>query len=121
MNNKSIFMVVAIAPTMASGIAATMASAVVPAVYADSANGRSDFGKKASDDLANDGQMGEHSSDPSGDGKGPEDRTGIGNVFNSGDPKDAPDSKHPSDTINKLCSLDPSNSACTDEGDPNDK
>jgi hypothetical protein len=36
-------------------------------------------------------------------------------VFNSGDPKDDPDSKHPSDTANKLCPTGSTNTACTDE------
>jgi hypothetical protein len=77
-------------------------------------NTRNDFGEDASEDLADDGEMGTHSSDPA-----PGKRSGIGNVFNEGDPKDDSDSKHPSDTGNRLCEGS-SNSACTDEGDPND-
>jgi hypothetical protein len=121
MNCKSIFMVIAIAATVASGVIPT----VITAVYADSENGRSDFGEQASDNLAKDGQMGEHASDPNDDGTPGNDnqhdsgdnnhRSGIGNVFNSGDPKDDPDSKHPSDTANTLCDLFPTNTACTDE------
>jgi hypothetical protein len=120
MNDKSIFMVVA--------IAAAIASAVIPAaVYADSDNGRSDFGEQASDNIAKDGDMGEHSSDPDGDlikgnenseDPGPEDndhRAGIGNVFDSGDPKDDTDSKHPSDTANTLCPTGSTDPLCTAE------
>jgi hypothetical protein len=94
-----------------------MASAVIPApVYADSENGKSDFGEQSSDNLAKDGQMGEHSSDPlPGDEDRETPRSGIGNVFNSGDPKDDTDSKHPSDTANTLCDAFPTNEACTDE------
>lgn len=74
---------------------------------------KNDFGQKASEDLAKDGEMGQHSSDPSGDGtSNPDPRSGIGNVFNPGDPKDSDLSKHPSDTINELCRLDPNNDAC---------
>lgn len=48
-----------------------------------------------------------------GDGtSNPDPRSGIGNVFNPGDPKDSDLSKHPSDTINELCRLDPNNDAC---------
>jgi hypothetical protein len=123
LNNKSIFLVVA-------AIVAAMASAVIPAaVYADSENGKSDFGEQASDNIAKDGDMGEHSSNPDDDetkgndnseDPGPDDnnhRAGIGNVFNEGDPKedDNDDSKHPSDTANTLCDLFPTNEACTDE------
>jgi hypothetical protein len=112
---------------MVIAIAATMVLGVVPAVYAttgNSDNDRNDFGQDASEDLADDRQMGEHSSDPSGDGTDdPDPRVGIGNVFNQGDPKDddadPPDSKHPSDTGNRLCEGS-DNEACTDEGDPND-
>lgn len=102
-------------------IAATMVLGVVPA-YASQGNSGSnnDFGQRSSEDLADDRQMGEHSSDPSGDGTSdPDPRVGIGNVFNQGDPKDDPDSKHPSDTANRLCAGS-NNEACTDEGDPND-
>ena len=115
MNNKSIFLIVAIAATIASGvaIASTVALGVVPAVYADKDTSKNDFGQKASEDLAKDGEMGQHSSDPSGDGtSNPDPRSGIGNVFNPGDPKDSDLSKHPSDTINELCRLDPNNDAC---------
>ena len=109
-------MVVAIAAAMASGIVAAMASIALPAVYADSDNGKSDFGEQASDNLAKDGQMGEHSSDPlPGDDDRETPRSGIGNVFNPDDPKGDPDSKHPSDTANTLCDLFPTNEACTDE------
>jgi hypothetical protein len=103
LNNKSIFLVVAIAATMAAGIGATMASTVAPAVYADKDTTKNDFGQGASQDLAKDGEMGKHASDPSGDGKGPEDRSGIGNVLNPGDPKDSDLSKHPSDLFHALC------------------
>jgi hypothetical protein len=103
-------MVVAIAATVASGVIPT----VIPAVYADSENGRSDFGEQASDNLAKDGEMGQHASDPLPDQPGRETpRHGIGNVFNSGDPKDDPDSKHPSDTANALCDQFPNNEACS--------
>jgi hypothetical protein len=113
LNNKSIFMVVAaLAAIVASGVVPT----VIPAVYADSENGRSDFGEQASDNLAKDGQMGEHSSDPiPGDDDRETPRSGIGNVFNPDDPKDSDASKHPSDTANTLCDLFPTNTACTDE------
>lgn len=63
-NCKSIFLVVAIVATMAAGIGATMALTVVPAVYAFSDNGKSDFGEQASNNLAKDGEMGDHASDP---------------------------------------------------------
>jgi hypothetical protein len=119
MNNKSIFMVVA-------AIAATIASSVIPvAVYADSDNGRSDFGEQASDNIAKDGEMGEHASNPDDDTtKGNDNnvdtgdnnhRSGIGNVFDSGDPKDDPDSKHPSDTANRLCPTGSTDPLCTSE------
>jgi hypothetical protein len=104
LNNKSIFLVVAIAATMATGIGATMASTVVPAVYADKDNTKNDFGQGASQDLAKDGEMGQHASDPLPNEPGRETpRHGIGNVLNSGDPKDDPDSKHPSDLFHALC------------------
>jgi hypothetical protein len=112
-NNKTIFLVVAIAATMATGIGATMASTVAPAVYADKDTTKNDFGQGASQDLAKDGEMGDHASDPNGDGTPGNDnqhdsgdnnhRSGIGNVLNSGDPKDDPDSKHPSDLFHALC------------------
>jgi hypothetical protein len=104
--------VAAIAAAMASGVIPT----VIPAVYADSDNGRSDFGEQASDNLAKDGQMGEHSSDPlPGDDDREVPRDGIGNVFNDGDPKDSDASKHPSDTANTLCATLPDNEACKDD------
>lgn len=106
---------------MAAGIGSTMASVAVPTVYAD----KNDFGEQASDNLAKDGEMGDHSSDPNDNDikgndnqadPGPDNnhRSGIGNVFNSGDPKDDPegDSKHPSDTANSLCEQFPTNDAC---------
>lgn len=74
--------------------------------------------------MAKDGEMGQHSSNPDNDltkgndnsvNPGPEDnnhRSGIGNVFNEGDPKDDPDSKHPSDTANTLCPPGSTNTAC---------
>lgn len=102
-------------------IATTMASSVIPSVYADKPNDPSGFGEAASENLADDRQMGDHSSDPAGDGtNNPDDRSGIGNVLNQGDPKDDPDSKHPSDLADALCPPGSTNSACTDEGDPND-
>ena len=117
-------MVVAIAATMASGIVATLASTVVPAVYADKDPTKNDFGERASQDLAKDGEMGDHSSDPNDNDikgndnqadPGPDNnhRSGIGNVFNSGDPKDSDLSKHPSDTANSLCEQFPTNEACS--------
>jgi hypothetical protein len=102
-------------------IAATMVLGVIPA-YASQGNSddsKNDFGEQASQNLAQDGEMGEHSSSQT------EPRSGIGNVFNQGDPKDdeqdpigedpngeEPDSKHPSDTANRLCGAFPDNSAC---------
>jgi hypothetical protein len=104
---------------MAIAIAATLVLGVVPAVYATTSgpptNTKNDFGEDASEDLADDGQMGEHSSDPA-----PGKRSGIGNVQDQGEPDDDPDtSKHPSDVGNSLCEGS-DNEACTDEGDPND-
>jgi hypothetical protein len=123
MNFTSIFIVVAIAATMAAGIGSTMASVAVPTVYADKDTSKNDFGEQASDNLAKDGEMGDHSSDPNDNDikgndnqadPGPDNnhRSGIGNVFNSGDPKDDPDSKHPSDTANTLCPPGSTNTAC---------
>ena len=122
MNCKSIFIVVAIAATMAAGIGSTMASVAVPTVYANKDTSKNDFGEQASDNLAKDGEMGDHASDPNGDGTPVNDnqhdsgdnnhRSGIGNVFNSGDPKDSDASKHPSDTANALCDAFPDNDAC---------
>jgi hypothetical protein len=89
-----------------AGTTATLLNVVYAKASTPDGNNPSDFGQKASQDLAKDGEMGQHSSDQT------EPRSGIGNVFNSGDPKDSDASKHPSDTIDKLCSLDPSNSAC---------
>jgi hypothetical protein len=116
---------------MAIAIAATMVLSVVPVVYATADNSNNDFGEDASENLATDksedgrSEMGEHSSEPAG-----EKRSGIGNVFNQGDPNEdeddsigedpnpgEPDSKHPSDTGNRLCTADPSNDACVDEDD----
>ena len=112
-------------------IAATMVLGVVPTVYATDNTDRNDFGKDASENLATDkaddgrSEMGEHSSEPAGDK-----RSGIGNVFNQGNPNEdeddpigtdpnpgEPDSKHPSDTGTRLCTADPSNDACVDEDD----
>jgi hypothetical protein len=78
-------------------------------------NTRNDFGEDASEDLADDGEMGTHSSDPA-----PGKRSGIGNVQDQGKPDDDPDtSKHPSDVGNALCDAFGGN-ACEDAGDPND-
>jgi hypothetical protein len=79
----------------------------------------SGFGQSGSENLADDRQMGLHSSDPSGDGVSKSDpRVGIGNVFNPGDPKDSTLSKHPSDTASSLCTTFPGNTACMSELDP---
>jgi hypothetical protein len=85
-------------------------------VLATSDNDRNDFGEGASH-LGQTDQMGEHSSDPEDDGASdPDDRVGIGNVFNQGDPKeddaDPPDSKHPADTANRLCPEDSDDPLC---------
>lgn len=108
---------------MAAGIGSTMASVAVPTVYADKDTSKNDFGEQASDNLAKDGETGDHSSDPNDNDipgndnqadPGPDNnhRSGIGNVFNSGDPKDSEASKHPSDTANALCDAFPDNDAC---------
>ena len=91
-----------------------MVLGIVPAVYAtsygDPDNTKNDFGEDASQNLATDksddgrSEMGEHSSAPAGDK-----RSGIGNVFNQGNPNEdaddpigenpnpgEPDTKHPS-------------------------
>lgn len=113
---------------LAIAIAATMVLGVIPA-YASQGNSddsKNDFGEHASQDLAQDREMGEHSSNPEPDlDPTSPSREGLGNVFNQGDPKDdeqdpigedpngeEPDSKHPSDTINRLCETFPSNDAC---------
>ena len=89
-----------------AGTTATLSNVVYAKASTPDGNDPSDFGQKASQDLAKDGEMGQHSSDQT------EPRSGIGNVFNSGDPKDSDASKHPSDTIDKLCADNPDNDAC---------
>jgi hypothetical protein len=91
-------------------IAATMASSVIPAVYAAAPNGRSGFGEAASEFLAKDGEMGDHAKSLDGNGDEPG-RLGIGNV------RDALGVDHVSDIPDELCSQDPANSACTSNDD----
>jgi hypothetical protein len=104
---------------LAAIIATTVLGTTMTYAYAQANPGANDFGQLGARNLADDGQMGTHSSDPSGDGvSDPDPRSGIGNVFNPADPKDSSASKHPSDTANTLCGLFPTNTACTSEVDP---
>jgi hypothetical protein len=111
--NTAVFMVVAIAATVASG--------VIPAVYAAQPADPNRFGKATSQFLADDRQMGIHSSDPSGDGRSdPDPRVGIGNVLNQGNPNDpiGGASKHPSDLVPVLCPPLTTDPRCTSQVDP---
>src|SRR5215211_7745370 len=90
---------------IATMLALTLVAAIMTTTTAAFAQDpqENNFGEGASF-LGEGGQMGTHSSDPSGDGASdPDPRVGIGNVFDQGDPKDDPDSKHPADTADRLC------------------
>ena len=81
---------------LATILVATITVTATTTALATSDPPRNDFGEGASH-LGQTGQMGDHSSSQN------EPRSGIGNVFDKGDPKDDPDSKHPADTANSLC------------------
>ena len=94
------------------GIAAAMLTATITMTTATTAFAEKDdddsppntWGKAASD-AGQDGEMGEHASDPGEDLDGEPGRTGIGNVGKLfGD--------HPSDIPGALCDLDPGSELC---------
>jgi Spy/CpxP family protein refolding chaperone len=89
-NDKFLFGIVA------AMLTATITFTLATTAFATSDPQSNDFGEGASH-LGTTDQMGEHSSEQN------EPRAGIGNVFDQGDPKDDPDSKHPADTANRLC------------------
>jgi hypothetical protein len=114
---KTIFMVVIAA------VIATMASAGAYSVAYAQPNEKSGFGQATRENLAQDGEMGDHSKaggavgDPPFDSDGPEGdddkpgRSGIGNV------RDAFDLDHVSEIPDTLCSLpgQEDNSACSSD------
>ena len=93
-------------------IAAAMASTMVPAVYAAPPANPNGFGKAASQNLAQDGEMGAHSRAGGAAGSPPFDRDGKPGKLGIGNVRDALGVDHVSDVPAALCSTAPSNPAC---------
>jgi hypothetical protein len=104
--NKFVIMAMLAAVIASGGLASTAPNVFATSDRSDNAN---NFGEGASD-AGQEGKMGDHASDPDGDGVKGGQRSGIGNVLNQGDPKDdtdndgdgQPDSKHPGDLADFL-------------------
>jgi hypothetical protein len=80
--------VVVVSVLLMLALAATMAAlpAFAGGGETDEGNDKNGFGTAASQIATNNGGLGEHSSDPDGDGKKGEKREGIGNVARDEDP-----------------------------------
>jgi hypothetical protein len=70
---------------IALAAAVGLGAAILAAPAAQAAPPTCNWGQLTSQSIASGFPQGEHASDPSGDGKGREDRVGLANVVNKGD------------------------------------